>query len=96
MPNPLIGINGTARRSTGAYVGVDGVARKIIKAYVGVNGTARLCWSSEIIDIPDDVFIDFTYDVKTDRVVLTGWKETYLGKPSTKLIIPETDTTIEI
>ena len=96
MPNPLIGINGTARRSIGAYVGVDGVARKIIKAYVGVNNVARLCWSSEIIDVPDDVFIDFTYETKADRIVLTGWKETYLGQASTKLIIPETDTIIEI
>lgn len=96
MPNPLIGINGTARRSTGAYVGVDGVARKIVKAYVGVNDIARLCWSNETIEVPDDMFIDFIYEVKEDRVVLTGWKETYLGQASTKLIIPETDIIVEI
>lgn len=42
----FIGIEGIARKVTGAHIGVDGVARKVKKAYVGVDGVARLAWEA--------------------------------------------------
>lgn len=89
MPKPFVGIDGIARLITGGYVGVDGVARKLVRGYVGVDGLARLCWS-------EDTLIDFTYIEENGRTVLTGWKGTYLGEPSTKIIIPDSEKIIEI
>ena len=43
----FIGIEGIARKVTGAHIGVDGVARKVKKAYIGVDGVARLAWEAE-------------------------------------------------
>lgn len=40
------GIEGIARKASGAYIGVDGVARRAKKAYVGVDGVARLAWEA--------------------------------------------------
>lgn len=42
----FIGIEGIARKVTGAHIGVDGVARKVKKAYIGVDGVARLAWEA--------------------------------------------------
>lgn len=41
------GIDGIARKVTGAHIGVDGVARRAKKLYMGVDGKARLCWEAD-------------------------------------------------
>lgn len=44
-------------------------------------------------EIVEDILKDFTYmkDTDTGNYVLTGWKGTYNGEPSTEVIIPDTD-----
>lgn len=42
----FIGIEGIARKVTGAHIGVDGVSRMVKKAYIGVDGVARLAWEA--------------------------------------------------
>ena len=40
--------------------------------------------------IPENVLIDFTYEIDTDGTyILTGWNETLNGVPSTELVIPD-------
>lgn len=43
--------------------------------------------------IAAEILQDFTYvkDTATGNYVLTGWKGTYNGEPSTEIIIPDTD-----
>lgn len=50
-------------------------------------------------ELAEYYLVDFTYEKDTDtgNYVLTGWKGTYNGEPSTLMIIPDTtDITIEI
>lgn len=91
-----IGIDGTARRINNIFIGVDGVARKVAKAYVGVNGIAQLFWnnSEPLPDFLQDFrgYVSGSDDNK--NYIITGWKGTLNGEPSTKLIVPDNDTII--
>lgn len=62
-------------------------ARRVKKAYIGdSNNTAQLCYA---IVTPEDL-IDFNYtDNEDGTYTITGWKGTYQGNPSTKVIIPD-------
>jgi hypothetical protein len=43
----------------------------------------------------DEILIDFDYIKNNDgTVIITGWKQTLNGKPSTELIIPDDERII--
>lgn len=91
-----IGVNGTARKINNIYIGVNGVARKVIKAYVGVNGVAELFWSNS--EPLPDFLIDFNGYVsgteENKNYVITSWKGTLNGEPSTETVVPDNESII--
>ncbi len=71
-------------------IGEESVNKKIIKVYIGDNnGIARLVY--EPSDPYADLLIDFNYIQQNEQYILTDWKGTYNGQPSTKMIVPETN-----
>lgn len=87
-----IGADSTAQKIKSIYVGVDGVARRVVKAYVGVGGVARLFYTSASLP---DFLIDFNGYVSKEgdkeTYVITGWKGTLNGEPSTEIVIPDNE-----
>ena len=87
-----VGANGTAQKIQNIYIGVDGVARRVLKAYIGVDGIARLfyastAWPEFLIDF--DGYIQ--HDNEKEIYVITDWKGTLNGEPSTEIVIPDNE-----
>ena len=83
-----VGINDTAVRITDGYIGVYGVARRILKGYIGdKNGIARLVISGT--DPFPEFLIDFEGYIEGTDYLITRWKGTLNGEPSTEIVIPD-------
>lgn len=87
-----IGANGTAQKIKSLYIGVNGIARRVLKGYIGVNGVARMFYISAPLP---DFLIDFNGYTRVEgdkeTYVITGWKGTLNGEPSTELVIPDNE-----
>ena len=82
-----IPIDGEIKKVKGIYVNIDGEVKEIISGWAKKNGVITKIYSN--IDL-SDILIDFTYTVESDGThLLTGWKGTYNGEPSTKIVIPD-------
>lgn len=90
-----MGIDNTARKVNNIYVGVNGIAKRVTKAYVGVNGVAQPFWT---IGTLPEFLIDFNgYTTGTEEnptYVITSWRGTLNGEPSTEIVIPNNENII--
>jgi hypothetical protein len=84
-----ISVNGEVKKVKGIYANINGETKKIISGWANKNGIVTKIYSSNTIDL-SDILIDFTYVIEPNGTyLLTGWKGTYNGEPSTKIVIPD-------
>ena len=84
-----IPINEEIKEVKDIYIEINGEPKRVLTGWIKRNGKNQKIYSATFEDI-SNLLIDFNYSYNSNNGVytITGWKGTYNGEPSTKIIIP--------